>query len=194
MSRRSKRSRSAAALGLALTGLTVGQAALGQTPSPLVPKFGASPAFTGWDPIHSGAGFPQDYDITGLDVTLLLTKPTGGVVDSSGKMYIVNSSDHRPQVVQRSNGYRGYVCDISGSSTYMWRWESPTNIQDRPHNDPNKPANAQGQPYPSPQLYAMGYLYPFASAQRVVASGGTDSQFALDYTGKGDVLDNWYAT
>lgn len=134
---------------------------------------------------------PQIYDLTGLDVSLLLTKPTGAVVNSSGKMYIRNGSDNRPQVVQRTNGYRSYVCDISGVSTYKWRWRAAPN-PDRPHNDLTKSANAPGQPFPAPQLYALGYLYPFASAQRVVASGGTDAQFTLDFSGKGDVMDGWY--
>lgn len=146
-----------ASLVALMTGVVLGKQLLLK---PTLLQMGSPAGGYGWVPLPNpnpvplpfGTG-PTNYDWTGLDVASHLKWRDRDALDSTGKSYggfygynYLDSSS--------SGGLIEYTSDVTGTSTFKWKWCPPL--------DP-----ATGQPdltnFPAPPLYAVGRVSAYVS-------------------------------
>lgn len=158
----------------------------------------AQGAQIGWVPQQRPASLaadPQGIDPTSFDWTGL----TEELHDTDGSptndtSYFGNNSAYSVElsVDDQAELFRG-TWTLSGTSTFKWLWAPPANPQGV-HNDPNKPANDPSQPFPAPNLFALGVTIPYVegsydtSATPCTASGNVKDGFDSSWNPSFDLL------
>lgn len=160
----------------------------------------AQGAQIGWVPQQRPASLaadPQGTDPTSFDWTGLteeLHNTDGSSTNDTS--YFGNNSAYSVElsVDDQAELFRG-SWTLSGTSTFKWLWAPPANLQGV-HNDPNKPANDPSQPFPAPNLFALGVTIPYVegsyatSATPCTASGNVKDGFDSSWNPSFDLLNS----